>query len=64
MVKHIIDNEILNKFKNELKNDKIFNVIENAVQKNGIEDVIFSTKNSFLVTSIEIGTIRGIISIS
>ena len=47
MVKHIIDNEILNKFKDELKSDKVFNIIENAVQKNGIEDVIFSTKNSF-----------------
>ena len=35
MIGDIIDNDILNKFENEFKNDRILNALENAIQKNG-----------------------------
>ena len=52
MIGDIIDNDILNKFENEFKNDRILNALENAIQKNGIEDVIFSTRNSFKIQDV------------
>ena len=47
-----LDNDLLNKFDDRLKSDKSFGILENAVQRNGIGDAIFSTKNTFKIQDI------------
>lgn len=47
-----LDIKMLKKFNNALKHDSSFEVLKNAIQKNGIADAIFSTQNTFKIQNV------------